>query len=54
MLSIVLIFFKESALGFIDFSIVFPLSISLVPALIFIISFTLLALGLVCPSFSLS
>ena len=44
-LSIVLIFFKETAFCFIDFSVVFLFSVSLIST-IFIISFFLLVLGM--------
>lgn len=50
-LSIVLIFFKETAFCFINFSVVFLFSVSLIST-IFIISFVLLVLALFHPSFS--
>ena len=51
-LSIFFYSFKEQALGFIDFSIVFWISVLLISSLIFMISFLLLTLGFVCSSFS--
>ena len=53
-LSILFIFSKNQLLVLLIFAIVFFVSISFISALIFMISFLLLALGFVCSSFSSS
>ena len=51
-LSILFIFSKNQFLVLLIFAIVFFVSISFIPALIFMMSFLLLTLGFVCSSFS--